>query len=96
MAIRLGACRLQAALRKPAVLMRLQTACVTWAVEAKRGAGTVCLTADGVALRGEGAVNGRQGSFIATSVAYGPVAADLFSPPPGYFAMNFPSLGRLR
>ena len=71
-------------------------ACVTWAVEAKRGAGTVCLTADGVALRGEGTVNGRQGSFIATSVAYGPVAADLFSPPPGYFAMNFPSLGRLR
>ena len=70
--------------------------CTTWAVQASRGNGTVCLTPDGVALRGEGTVNGRQGSFTATGVAYGSVAASLFTPPPGYFAMNFPSLGRLR
>lgn len=70
--------------------------CTTWAVQAKRGNGTVCLTADGVPLRGEGSINGRPGSFTATSVAYGPVAPDLFTAPPGYFAMNFPSFGRLR
>ena len=69
-------------------------ACTTWDVQARRGTGTVCLTADGVALRAEGAVDGRQGSFTATDVAFGAVAPGLFAVPPGYFSLNLPAFGR--
>jgi len=69
-------------------------ACTTWDVQASRGAGTVCLTADGVALRAEGAVDGRRGSFTATSVRYGGVGPGLFAVPPGYFSLNIPNFGR--
>lgn len=71
-------------------------ACTTWAVQAKRGSGTVCLTPDGVALRAEGEIDGRHGSFTATDVAYGPVAAGLFTVPPGYMTLNIPDFGRKR
>jgi hypothetical protein len=71
-------------------------ACTTWAMQSKRGAGAVCLTADGVALRAEGEIDGRHGSFTATNVAYGAVAADLFTAPPGYMTLNIPDFGRKR
>lgn len=69
-------------------------ACTTWDVQASRGAGTVCLTEDGVALRAEGAVDGRHGSFTATSVRYGSVGPGLFAVPPGYFSLNIPDFDR--
>jgi len=69
-------------------------ACTNWDVESHRGAGTVCLTADGVALRADGAVDGHKGSFTATSVRYGEVAPGLFTAPPGYFALDLAGLGR--
>ncbi len=69
-------------------------ACTNWDVDSKRGAGTVCLTADGVALRADGAVDGQKGSFTATSVRYGEVAPRLFTTPPGYFALDLAGLGR--
>ncbi len=69
-------------------------ACTNWDVESHRGAGTVCLTADGVALRADGAVDGHKGSFTATSVKYGEVAPRLFTVPPGYFALDIAGLGR--
>ncbi len=69
-------------------------ACTNWDVQASRGAGTVCLTADGVALRAEGAVDGRRGSFTATGVRYGGVEPGLFAVPPGYFSLNIPNFGR--
>ena len=68
--------------------------CTNWDVQSKRGAGTVCLTADGVALRADGAVDGRRGSFTATSVRYGEVAPGLFMAPPGYFTLDIAGFGR--
>lgn len=69
-------------------------ACTTWAVHAEHGDGTVCLTPDGVALRGEGTVDGRRGSFVATDVTYGAVAPDLFKVPGGYLSLSFSNFGR--
>lgn len=69
-------------------------ACTDWNVKASRGSGTVCLTPDGVALRANGTVDGRQGSFTATSVRYGEVAPGLFTVPPGYFALDLAGFGR--
>lgn len=71
-------------------------ACTTWAAQSKRGAGTVCLTPDGVALRAEGDIDGRHGSFTATNVLYGTVAADLFTAPAGYMTLNIPDFGKKR
>ncbi len=71
-------------------------ACTTWAMQAKRGSGTVCLTPDGVALRAEGEIDGRHGSFTATDVTYGAVAAALFTVPPGYLTLAIPDFGKKR
>ena len=68
-------------------------ACTTWAMQAKRGSGTICLTPDGVALRAEGEISGRHGSFTATNVTYGAVAANLFTVPPGYMTLAIPDFG---
>jgi len=68
-------------------------ACTVWDVQSARGTGTVCVTADGVPLRADGAVDGRRGSFTAASVVYGAVAPGLFAPPPGYFNLNIPKPG---
>ena len=70
--------------------------CTTWAMQSKRGTGTVCLTPGGVALRAEGDIDGRHGSFTATNVLYGAVAADLFTAPPGYMTLNIPDFGKKR
>ena len=69
-------------------------ACTNWDVESHRGAGTVCLTADGVALRADGAVDGHKGSFTATTVRYGEVSPGLFKAPPGYLALDLAGFGR--
>lgn len=68
-------------------------ACTTYAVAAPRGAGTVCLTDDGVALSGRGVVNGRDGSFVATSVAYGAQPDALFRVPAGILLLDVGGLG---
>lgn len=61
--------------------------CTDYAVEG-RTPGMVCLTADGVPLRGSGTIEGRPGRFTALSVAYGPIPPDRFMPPPGYVSLG--------
>jgi hypothetical protein len=61
--------------------------CTVYAV-AGRSPGTVCLSADGVPLRGEGDIDRRPGSFTALSVAYGPLPPSLFTVPPGTMALD--------
>jgi hypothetical protein len=70
--------------------------CTDWAVQSPRGAGTVCLTADGVTLRAEGEVDGRRGAFTASSVSYGPQRDGLFRVPPEYMQFSMPKLGRVK
>ena len=70
--------------------------CTEYAVASRRGHGTLCLTEDGVALRGQGDVDGRDGSFTAVSVTYAPLPSSLFEVPPGYMRLALPGLGRLR
>ncbi len=70
--------------------------CTDWAVQSPRGAGTVCLTADGVALRADGEVDGRRGAFTASSVSYGPLRDELFRVPPDYMQFAMPKFGRAR
>ena len=62
--------------------------CTTYTVEAGRETGTVCLTPDGVMLRGEGLVDHKPGRFVATAVIYAPLPPALFVPPPGYMALT--------
>lgn len=68
-------------------------ACTVYDVRSERGRGTLCLTADGVPLRGDGEVNGKPGGFVATAVAYGPQPAELFRAPPGYVRLDVNRLG---
>lgn len=71
-------------------------ACTLYDAHSPRGRGTLCLTAGGVPLRGEGEVNGRAGGFVAAAVDDGPQPAELFRAPPGYarLDMNRLDLGR--
>lgn len=62
--------------------------CTTYTVESGRTPGTVCLTADGVALKGAGEVRGKPGSFVATRVAYGTIPPSRFEIPPGYISLS--------
>lgn len=62
-------------------------ACAVYSFDTDQGPGTVCLTADGVALRGQGKVRGKLGGFTAVSVSYGALPASLFEPPPGYISL---------
>ena len=50
--------------------------------------GTVCLTQDGVPLRGAGTIRGRPGSFTATAVNYGHLPPELFAIPAGYTSLG--------
>lgn len=61
--------------------------CTDYTVDG-RTPGMVCLTADGVPLRGSGSIEGKPGSFTALSVIYGPVPPDRFTPPPGYMSLS--------
>lgn len=70
--------------------------CTTWAVQSRRGAGTVCFTADGVALRADGQVDGQHGAFTASSVSYGPQPDELFRVPAEYLQLSIPKFGRVK
>ena len=61
--------------------------CTTYSFGGAQNPGTVCLTPDGVPLRGQGTVQGRQGSFVATSVRYAPLPDNLFVVPAGYLSL---------
>lgn len=71
-------------------------ACTDYDVAAKRGRGVVCLTPDGIALRGSGSVDGKQGSFIALSVTSGPLPPGSFDIPAGYMRLAIPNFGQMR
>ncbi|WP_419896821.1 hypothetical protein [Roseomonas sp. USHLN139] len=64
--------------------------CTNWQVASREGNGEVCLTADGVMLRGSGVHDGQQGSLEATAVAYGAQDPARFQVPPGYQAVSLP------
>lgn len=68
--------------------------CTEWHVRSKQGAGTGCVTADGVLLRFAGTDSrGRQGSLVATDVRTGPLAPSLFVPPADFHQMTLPDFG---
>ena len=62
--------------------------CTVYRVENGRAPSTICLTTDGVPLRGEGEIQGKPGRFTATNVRYGPLPTTLFTVPPGYIALG--------
>ena len=63
-------------------------ACTVYQVESASRPGTVCLTPDGVALRGQGEFNGKAGTFRATMVSFGKLPDALFRVPEGYIALG--------
>lgn len=72
--------------------------CTVWDVQAPEGrSGQVCVTADGIVLRGQGRdPQYGSGSVEAVSVTYGPQSAGLFQPPAGYLRMDIPRLPTAR
>eukprot|EP01037_Dinobryon_pediforme_P005242 gene5242-5294_t len=69
----------------------LGRACTIYDVTAERARGRVCLTDDGLLLRGEGeGRDGRKAAIEAVSVALATQPAGLFSPPDGYRMMAIP------
>lgn len=65
--------------------------CTVYDVTAERAHGRVCLTPDGLLLRGEGrGRDGRNARIEATSVALAAQPAGLFSPPEGFRMMAMP------
>ncbi|MBV9747315.1 MAG: hypothetical protein JO157_00725 [Acetobacteraceae bacterium] len=70
--------------------------CTDYAVQAPHGSGTLCITSDGVPLRGDGTWDGEAGRFVATRVDYGPQPDALFETPPGFMKLSLPkSLGTM-
>lgn len=70
--------------------------CTEYAVEQRRGRGTLCLTDDGIALRANGEVDGKRGSFTAVSVTAGRLPPSLFEVPTGYMQLALPNLSGFR
>lgn len=70
--------------------------CTNWAVRSSRGAGTVCLTPDGVPLRADGDVDGRHGTFTALNVSYGPMRDELFRVPPEFMQFSMPKFRQVK
>lgn len=62
--------------------------CTVWEVTSREGAGTACVTDDGVLLRGRG--NDGKGGIEATAVRYGPQPATLFRPPAEFSRLDLP------
>ncbi len=62
--------------------------CTEYRIEGGKTPGSVCLTGDGVPLRGQGEIQGRPGRFTALSVRYEALPRDLFEPPPGYIMLG--------
>jgi hypothetical protein len=71
--------------------------CTIWDVQAPQGrTATVCISADGLILRGAGHdPRYGDGSIEAISVTYGPQAAGLFAAPPGYQRLAVPLISGL-
>lgn len=71
-------------------------ACTDYAVQDQRSSGTLCITEDGVPLRGDGTWGGRPGRFVATHLDYGAQPDGLFRPPPGFVQLSLPrSIGTM-
>ena len=68
--------------------------CTVWDVRSDDGSATICMTNDGVLLRGAGASkDGRmKGSIEATAVSLAAQPGSLFVPPDGYRKMDFAEL----
>ena len=69
-------------------------ACTVWAVTSGQTTARLCITEDGVILRGEGS-DPRQGKgkLMATAVTFAAQPAAKFSPPPGFHRMELPPGG---
>lgn len=63
--------------------------CTLWEVTSREGAGTACVTDDGVLLRGRGSDG--KGGIEAISVRYGPQPAALFRPPADFSKLEMPA-----
>jgi hypothetical protein len=63
--------------------------CTLWEVTSREGAGSACITDDGVLLRGRG--NDGKAGIEATAVKYGPQPAALFKPPAGFSKIEMPA-----
>ena len=63
--------------------------CTVWEVTSREGAGTACVTGDGVLLRGRG--NDGKGGIEATAVKYGAQPAALFKPPANFSKVEMPA-----
>lgn len=69
--------------------------CEVWKLTGPRGAGTACITRDGLVLRAVGTMaNAGTGRLEAVSVTYGPQPAALFAPPPDFRRMDLQTAGR--
>ena len=68
--------------------------CTVWDVQAPEGrSGSVCVTADGIVLRGQGHdPQYGSGGVEAVSATYAPQPASLFQLPAGYLRMEIPRL----
>ncbi len=65
--------------------------CTTWDVTSANAAGSVCITDDGVLLRGDGHdKKGAEAGLEAKQVTYAPQPASLFKPPSGFFEIGLP------
>jgi hypothetical protein len=65
--------------------------CTTWDVTSPNATGSVCITDDGVLLRGEGHdKKGTDAGLEATQVTYAPQPASLFKAPAGFFELDIP------
>ena len=63
--------------------------CTVWEVTSREGAGTACVTDDGVLLRGRG--NDGKGGIEATAVKYGAQPSSLFKPPADFSKIEMPA-----
>lgn len=67
-------------------------ACTEWKVRSAHGTGTMCVTPDGIPLRGSGTVDKRQGGFEAISLDAAPLPPSLFAVPSGYSRLDLSQL----
>ena len=67
-------------------------ACSLWTVTSDRTVAHLCITGDGVILRGEGSDPKRgEAKLLATDVTFAAQPAASFSPPPGFHRMELPA-----
>ena len=67
--------------------------CTIYETSGKDRRGQVCLTDDGVMLRGQGGDTASRQNMEAVKVTYGAQPAALFEPPAGFTKMDVPNLG---